>query len=420
MISFQLKGMALLIRGARQLLTLRGPAGPRRGSALRELGLIPDGALLVREGVIEELGSSRRVENLAAARGAEEIDATGRVVMPGFVDSHTFLVSGAPLLKEYEDRIAGIAAGGVTKAWKTTAHAIQSTTASRLEARGRLLADSMIRHGTTTCEAESGFGGDSTGELKTLRALAHLNGQPLDVESTFLAIPPVPDAGVEFDLLGLRLLPVVRKRRLARFVAVSPDGLPGGVGRATRVLEAARATGFLLKAHAEQFRRTGFVRTAVRMGAASVDHLDWVAEEDAAALAGSNTIATVLPAAAFHGGEERYAPARMLVDAGAALALASGFSPPTSPTLSMQMVVSLACSRMGLTAAEALAAATINGAYALRRAGRVGSLEVGKSADLIMLDVADYREIPYLFGVNSVRLTIKRGVVVWRQSGPGP
>lgn len=335
---------SLLIRGARQLLTLRGAAGPRRGAALRELGIIADGAVLVRNGLIEEVGPSRRVENLAAARHAEVIDAGGKVVMPGFVDSHAYLAHGA------------------------------ETTAGRLEIRARHFLHSMARHGTTTCETKCG-------DLRTLRVAARL-----DVVSSYSAFAPDP------------LLPAIRRRRLARFVDASLD-YPGD---AAGVLKAARAAGFLLKGQARQTP----VVWALPWGLVSVDRLECATAADAAALAASGTVATLLPAIACQ------APARMLLDAGAAVALATGFNPETSPGFSMQMAVSLACSRMGLTPAEALAAATINGAHALRCADRAGSLEVDKYGDLIILNVSDYREIPYYFGVNSVHQTIRRGVAV--------
>ncbi len=410
----------LLVRGARQLLTLHGPREPRRGSALRELGIIPDGALLVRNGIIEEVGPTRRVENLALARGAREIDAAGKVVMPGFVDSHTHLAFGVPWLEDYEARIAGVNPLDAMSGWRAGAHAVRTMSARRLEAHCRAALDCMARHGTTTVEAKSGLGGDPEVDLKVLRVLARLDGAPLSVVTTCMAVAPLlasgngrpaaPDAD--------RFTPVLAKaarRRLARFADVFVDAGEEGAEAARSYLRAAARLGLQLKVHADQFGLTGGVALAVAVGAASADHLVYTGPGEIAALARSNTVATLLPGSSFHLGCGPYAPARALVDAGAAVALASNFSPNTSPTCNMQMVLSLACARMRLTPAEAISAATINGAHALRRAASCGSLEVGKSGDLVVLNVADYREIPYWFGVNAVHMTVKRGAVIYRE-----
>lgn len=394
--------------------------GPRRGSALRELGIIPDGALLVCDGKIEEVGPSRRVENLALARGAREIDASGRVVMPGFVDSHTHLAYGAPWLDDYEARIGGVNPLEAMTGWRAGLEAIRAATSKRLLARFREVIDTMARHGTTTVEAKTGFGADADAELKILRAFARLNGEPLTVDATCFAVAPLLDSGrgrpaaPDLDRVASTLLVQAARRKLARFADVFVDSGDASLENTARYLRTAARLGFLLKVHANQFGRTGGVPLAISSGAVSVDHLDYSGPEDVAALARSDTIATLLPGATFHLGCGPYAPARALADAGAAIALASNFNPNTSPTCNMQMVLSLACARMHLTPAEAITAATINGAWALRRAETCGSLEVGKSADLIVLNVSDYREIPYWFGVNAVHLTVKGGQPIYR------
>ena len=404
----------VLVRGARQLLTLRGPSGPRRGWALRELGIIQDGALLIHGGMIISVGPSRRVENLSEARSAREIDATGRVVMPGFVDSHTHLVSGPPRLAEQQARPEG------SGAQAPTAGALRAVAASRLllEARRRLA--TLIRHGTTALEAKSGAGGDETRELKILRVLAALNQRPLDVAPTCLAghLIPLEYRGKPDDYVGWmceHLLPKVRRRRLARFVDVvcAPGSLT--TAQARRCLETARGLGFRLKVHAGQEPGEEGARLAVELGAVSADHLDCATADDVTVLAASPTVATLLPGEVCRPPGDRRPPARALIDAGAAVALATGFTPGAASTASMQMVVALACSHLGMTPAEALATATVNGAHALAVADRVGTLEVGKQADLLILDVPDYREIPYHFGGNLVAMTLKRGEVLYRQ-----
>ena len=413
----------LLVRGVRQLLTLHGLPEPRRGAALRDLGIIEHGALLARNGIIEEVGPARRVENLALARGAEEIDATGRVVMPGFVDSHTHLADGGPWLDDYEARLAGADPLDAMTGWKAALHALRTTSARRLEGRVRATLEGMARHGTTTVEAKAGFGGDTATELKVLRVLARLDGHPLDIAATYLAVKPLLAPGCgrpsapDLDRARAQMLPGIARRGMAAFADVILE--EGGLDAAVRYLETARRLGFLLKVHADQFTCDGGALLAVQHGAASADHLEYACAEEVEALAHSGTVATLLPGSAFYLGSSRYAPARALVEAGAAIALASNFNPNTSPTYSMPAMLALACSQMRLTPAEAIAAATINGAHALRRAAQVGSLEVGKAADFIVLNAADYREVPCRLGVNPVHITVKRGRIIYREGAVG-
>ncbi len=412
----------LLVRGARQLLTLRGPSEPRRGSALNELAVIEDGAVLIREGVIVSVGPSRRVENLSEARQAQEIDATGRVVMPGFVDSHTHLVCGPARLTEYEMRLAGAGTREIARAGgglAASVRAVRSASTRRLELEARRRLRNFIRHGATTVEAKSGYGLDERSELRILRATAALQDDPLTVAPTFLAgrlLPPEFASRPEeyLDWLCCRMLPLVRQRRLARFVdAYCGEAFP--LEWAHRYLLRAAELGFGLKVHAAQFACDGAARLAVELGAVSADHLNYLSEEDIAALAASPTVATLLPGAVFHLGSERYPPARALIEAGAAVALATGFDPNVCPCFSMPMILALACTRMRMTPAEAITAATINGAHALGLAACVGSIEPGKLADLVIFDVPDYREIPYHFGVNLVSMVLKRGRVLFQQ-----
>lgn len=411
----------VLLRGARQLLTLRGPSGPRRGAALRDLSIIPDGAVLIRNGVVVELGPARRVENLAAARNAREIDANGRVVIPGFVDSHTHLICGPPRLADYEMRLEGAtyeeiarAGGGILQ----TVRAIRRTPLRVLVHQAGDTLGGFIRHGTTTVEAKSGYGLDETSEKKILKAIAESVGSRIDLVPTYLGAhvtPPEWDARADeyIDWMIAQILPCIRKLGLAEFADIYCEHGAFSPAQAKRYLSAARNCGLGLKIHAEQFSSLGGARLAAELGAASADHLEYISDDDIHMLAASDTIATLLPGAVLHLGLNRYAPARALIEAGAAVALATDFNPGTSPCFSMPMMLSLACAQMRLLPAEAIAAATINGAWACGRADRCGSIEVGKNADLVVFNVSDYREIPYYFGVNTVAMTIKRGTVVY-------
>lgn len=405
----------VLIRGARQLMTLRGLSQPRRGDTLKELGIIHDGALLIENGRIVEVGVSRRVENLARSRGVHEIDATGRVVMPGFVDCHTHLVSGCPRQNGCEANLAG---SGETV---TRPGFASRVSAKWLEGRARQIVHGMVRHGTTTLEAKSGCGIDETGELKILRALAKLHRRPVDVVPTFLSPQPMlngsgRDAAAYMSWMCADLLPKIRRRRLAHFADFQWDERVFTLDQTNQFLDTVRQIGFPLKIHAGRFDPDAGVRLAVTQGAISTDHLDVLESSSVDLLARAKTIAVLLPGSAFHLGLDRYAPSRALIDAGAAVALATDFDPGGSQAYSMQAIVGLACARMRMSPAEALCAATFNAACAAGCADRAGSIEVGKDADLIILHVPDYREIPLHFGVNLVRTTIKRGAVIYDEA----
>jgi imidazolonepropionase len=409
-----------LITGCSELLTLRGSV-PRRGRALAELGLIRDGALLVHGDRITAVGPRRRIERLKEARQAEKLDFGGRVVLPGFVDSHTHLIFPSSRAAEYEQRISGKTYAQIARSGggiHSTVKKLRLASSSSLRERASAHLRQFAAHGTTTLEAKSGYGLDWKSELKILDILQQLHQeQPLDIARTFLGahvVPPEfrsrPDAYV--DLLVKRWIPTVATAGLAEFCDVFCDRGAFTLAQARRILEAGRACGLVPRIHADQLVRTGGARLAIELHAASADHLENVDAGDIRALALSNVVCTLLPGCCFHLGLGHFAPARQLIDAGAIVALATDFNPGTSPTLSMAMILSLACTQMRMTPAEAIAAATINPAYSLRLHDRSGSLEVGKYADLAAFDVAGYREIPYYFGVNLCSLTMKRGAII--------
>jgi imidazolonepropionase len=408
---------ALLISNATQIVTLMGRA-PRRGRALGELGIIRNGAVLVRDGRIAAVGSAQRIERMKEARRAMKLDARGKVLLPGFVDSHTHLVFAGNRAEEYERRIAGASYEEIAKSGGgilSTVRKTRSASEESLFARAQSWRKEFAAHGTTTVEAKSGYGLDAASEVKILRVLKRLRGaSPCDVVPTFMGAHVVPreykknpDAYVE--LLCTKLIPQVAREGLAEYCDVFCDRGAFSVAQARRILTAARACGLEPRIHANQLADIGAAELAVELHAASADHLEKLTVAQIRVLAKSDVCCTLLPGCCFHLGLRDFAPARKLIDAGAIVALASDFNPGTSPTLNMQMVISLACTQMRMTPAEAIAAATINAACALRRADRVGSIEVGKYADLAVFAVEDYREIPYYFGVNHCRLTLRRG-----------
>jgi len=414
---------SLLITGASQLLTLGGH-GPRRGSSLSNLDLIEDGAVLVRDGAIAAVGTCAEVEKLPEARAAEKLDLGGRVALPGFVDSHTHLVHAASRAEEYELKIQGASyeeiarkGGGILNSVKK----LRAATAEELKKRALTALQQFAAYGTTTIEAKSGYGLDVASELKILKLHKELAAvQPLEIVSTFLGAHVVPEefrkktggAKKYIQLLEGNLLPEIAERKLAEFCDVFCERGAFSVVESKRVLQAGRQWGLAPRMHAEQLSRSGATRLAILLRAASCDHLEYVSKGDIRALGESETVATLLPGCDFHLGLKKYAPARELIDAGAIVALATDYNPGTSPTLSMPMILSLACTQLRMTPAEAITAATINAAYALRREKQIGSLEVGKQADIAVFEVADYREIPYYFGVNHCWMTIKRGRVI--------
>lgn len=415
---------SLLITGASQLITLGGPA-PRRGKSLSNLGLVRDGAVLVRDGIIAAVGSKAQVEAQPEAKAAEEIDVQGRVVLPGFVDPHTHLVHAASRVEEYELKIAGASYQQIARQGGGILNSVQklrAATSVALKQRAHAALQEFASYGTTTIEAKSGYGLDVASELKILGLHKELNAeQPLEIVSTFLGAHVVPweyrgktDGAERYvALLIEKLLPEVAARKLAEFCDVFCDRGAFTAKQAEQILRAGKELGLAPRLHAEQLTRRRATQLAVKLGAASCDHLEQVNAADIRALAKSNTVATLLPGCDFHLGLKQYAPARALIDAGALVALATDYNPGTSPTLSMPMILSLACTQLRMTPAEALSAATINAASALRRDKRMGSLEVGKQADLAVFDVGDYREIPYYFGMNKCRMTLKRGQIIF-------
>jgi len=406
-----------------QLATLRGSSiGPLRGPSLSGLGIIENAAILCLGGMIVSVGRTKdalRDPWLRKNRKkVTEIDCRGRVVLPGFVDSHTHPVFARPRLVDFEKRIAdanyeeiGEAGGGI----RSSIEDVRKTGKAALTEKVLEAFDDMARHGTTTVEAKSGYGLSLESELKSLEAIgAAARRWPGMVTATFLGAHVVPPEyrgrSQEYvEMVCKEMIPAVAKGKLARFVDVFCDRGAFSAEETALIFQAAEGHGLAVRAHMGQLSETR-LEPILKLKPASLDHMDYVHDADLPALAASDTVATFVPGANYFLGLSRYPDARKLIAAGVAVALATDYNPGSSPTLSMPMAMSLACTHMKMSPAEAIAAATINGAWALRLADRKGSVEPGKDADLAVFDVEDYREIPYWFGVNRCELTVMNGM----------
>jgi len=395
--------MTIAVVNIGQLVTLAGAARPRVGDELRELAIIDDSALLIEDGRIVAVGRSSELKEKIPP-GAVLVDAEGRCVTPGFVDAHTHLVFAGNRAAEFERRIAGAtyqeiaaAGGGILRTVALT----RAASEDELLAEARTHRDWMLRSGTTTMEAKSGYGLERETELKMLRVLRSLNDEgPARIVSTLLAAHTVPPefAGRRAEYVRLvaeELIPEVAAQKLARYCDAFCDDHAFTVDECRTVLTAARAHGLGLRIHAEQFRPGTGAALAAELGAATVDHLETVTEETIAQLRAAHVQPVLLPGSVFCLSRTQYPAARAMVDAGLGIVLATDFNPGSSPVASMAFVMSLACLEMRLTPAEALTAATINAAWSLGLGEEIGSLEVGKRADLLMHECADYRELAY-------------------------
>jgi imidazolonepropionase len=410
----------ILVRGARQLITLHGHAGPRRGRAMNQLNVIEDGSILIAGGVITHVGPTRRIENLAEARSAEEVNAHGRIVMPGFVDCHTNLIGPPARLLDFPGSSGAHDLLAPVELLQQSLQHVRHTTTAKLAFQTERILAACVMHGTTAIDVKTGYGLNEISEIKMLRVLFELRKKYLDLSATFYgARTTAPEFGSDAEgylaWLVQYVLPKVRKRRLSNFADVNCDELGFTTREAHWFLQSARTLGFDVRVHTGQDNAKDAVALAANCGAISADGLNSIPRASVDLLANSQTVAVLMPAAVYHGSQGKFAPARDLIEAGAAVALASGFHPTLPATFNMQLVLSLACRYMGMTPEEAICAATVNAAHVIKRSAQTGSIAFGKEANLIMLDVTDYREIAYHYGANMVHTTIYKGEVVYKQ-----
>ncbi|MEJ2448251.1 MAG: imidazolonepropionase [Anaerolineales bacterium] len=410
----------MLIHSAAQVVSPKG--GPQRGNDLGDLRIIPEGAVLIRSGKILEIAPS--ADLLAAYPAEERWDAGGKVLLPGFVDPHTHVVWAGDRALEFESRLAGMSyleilesGGGIL----STVQATRQASLEELKRQTRSRIQSMFSHGTTTLEAKSGYGLDQETEMKCLQALLELDGEvPADIVLTYLGAHAVPpeyrgDPAGYTDYLCSQLLPdlvgwwSLHTDKPLPFVDVFCERGAFDLQHSRRILEKARELGFPTKIHADEFQNLGGAKLAAELGAVSADHLVVTSPEDIEALGQSDTVAVALPCTPFGLAEPEYTPAKQILRANGVLAIATDLNPGTAWCESMQFAIALACRYLKLTPAQALAASTINAAAAIGQADRVGSLDPGKDADIILLDVPDYRHLGYRFGTNLVSAVIKKG-----------
>jgi imidazolonepropionase len=417
------KPAGLLLLNIGELVTLRSAAtGPRRGSSLSDLAILEDSAVLCVGGKVVSVGTTKdavRDPWLKKNRNrVTEIDCAGRVVLPGFVDSHTHPVFAEPRLVDFEKRISGAgyeeiaaAGGGI----RSSIDGVRKASKAALTAKVLAVFRELAKHGTTTVEAKSGYGLSLDSEIKSLQAVRAAGRQwPGTVVATFLGAHMVPPeyrgrSQSYVELVCKEMIPAVAKGKLARFVDVFCDRGAFSAIESEQIFAAARDHGLNVRAHMGQLSETR-LEMFLKFRPTSLDHMDYVNDADLPALAASDTVATLVPGANYFLGLSRYPDARKLISAGVAVALATDYNPGTSPTISMSMAMSLACTHMKMSPAEAINAATINGAFALGLGDRKGSIEPGKDADMCVFDVRNYKEIPYWFGVNRCVQTIIGGV----------
>jgi imidazolonepropionase len=405
---------SLAVLHASQLVTVAGSKRPRTGRELSELAIIPDGGMLIRDGRIELVGPSAEIETKSG--GAEVIDASGKVVLPGFVDAHTHLVFAGNRLDDFERRARGDTYEQIAKAgggiWSTV-EKTRSATDAELLAQARRHAEWFLRCGTTTVESKSGYGLTLEDELKILRVMMRLNEEtPLEIVPTFLgahAVPRKMHADEYVDLVVNEMLPRVTSDGLAEFCDVFCERGYFEIEQSRRILNVAKKLGLKLRIHADQLSNSGAAKLAAELKAATADHLEKTDEQGIAALRSEGVQPVLLPGSVYALGSTCYPRARDMIEAGLAVVIATDFNPGSSPTASMPMILSLACTHMKMSSAEAISASTINPAYSLGRGDRIGSLEPGKVANFSIFNCDDYRELAYWFGFPQTHSVYVKG-----------
>ncbi len=419
----------LIVHNAGQLVTCASAAKPKRGSDMLDVGMIENGAVAIRDGKFVGVGTSSDI--LRDFKADHVIDTKGRVVCPGFVDPHTHIVYAGDRLNEFELKIKGAdyldilaSGGGIISTVRNT----RSASVDSLVEQSLARLDKMLACGTTACEIKTGYGLDTETELKMLAVIELLDKKhPIDIVPTFLAAHAVPpefreDPNAYVDLICSEMLPLAWKwyeqshfastgRQF--FVDVFCERNAFDIEQSRRIFKTAVNIGFTVKAHVDQFTNLGGSATALEFDAASIDHLDAISFEEIAQLSATKTVGVVIPTENFNAGKTQFADARKMLDAGCAIAISTDFNPGSAPCPSQAMAMAIGCRYQKMLPSEALNAATINSAFAIGLGVSHGSIEVGKNADLCVVNAKDYRLIAYEFGISNVRQVVKDGNIVY-------
>lgn len=418
------KHATIVVKNIGQLITMAGDV-PRLGESMNDLGLIKNGGIVMAGDEVVAVGKSDNVIGKAVvAEGCIMIDAQGAVVTPGLIDSHTHPVFSMTREKEFEMRIQGKSymeiaqsGGGI----RASVRDLRETPSEIIKEKTKARLDRILSYGSTTIEAKSGYGLSTESEIKSLEIIRDLNAShPIEMISTFLGAHEVPDEYRDdrkayIELLINEMIPAVVERRLAEFSDIFAEEGVFSVEQSRRIQLAAKKAGLKLKFHADELKDNDGGRLAASMEAVSADHLVYISDQGIKAMAASGTTAVLLPGTTFSLGGKTYAPARKMIEAGLPVALSTDCNPGSSYTESLPMIATLAVLNMKLTAAEAISAITVNAAHAIDRSKSHGQLTQGKIADLVIWNMADYRELPYHYGVNLVKTVIKCGKVVVEQ-----
>ncbi len=410
----------LIIKNASQLITLQGPALARTGREMEELGIIENGAVAVQNGRIAAVGGSSSI--LQNFKTEDIFDAAGKVVMPGFVDPHTHPVFFNTRENEFEMRLQGKtyveisqSGGGI----RSSIDGVRNASEDELFELSRKRIEKIISNGTTTLEAKSGYGLSTESEIKMLKVIQRLQeALPIDIVPTFMGAHEFPteykDNREEYiRILKEEMMPQVKELGLAYYCDIFTEDHVYNIQQSRDILNHAKKLGFRLRMHADEIEPIGGAELAAEVAAVSADHLGAASNAGIKAMAESRVIATLLPGTIFSLGMKSYARARDMIDTGVAVALATDYNPGSCNCDSMQFVITLACLQMKMTPAEAITAATINAAYALELGDKIGSIEVGKQADILVMNMPNYQFLPYHFGSNNVEMVIKKGELIW-------
>ena len=410
----------LLIINAKELLTLAGSNNPRIGSQMNDLSIINNGAIAIKNGIIIDVGLTKDLIN-KYVDAKQIIDASNKVVMPGFVDPHTHPVFKQTRENEFEMRIKGKSYVEISRSGggiRSSIAGVRNTSEDELYSLAEKRIRKIISNGTTTLEAKSGYGLSTESEIKMLKVIKRLNENlPIDIIPTFLGAHEFPieykdDKEKYIEILINKMMPKIKELNLAEYCDIFTEDHVYNIEQSRRILNRAKELGFKIRMHADEIKPIGGAELAGEINAVSADHLGAASDEGIKAMIDNGVIAVLLPGTIFSLGMKSYARARHMIDSGLAVALATDFNPGSCNCDSMQFVITLACLQMKMTPAEAITASTINAAHSLELADKIGSIEIGKKADILIMDMPSYQYLPYHFGSNNVEKVIKNGKIL--------